>query len=209
MIQTTDLSYQYPKSQAIHFPDFHVEAGQSLLVRGESGCGKTTLLHLLAGLRRVSAGQIVIDGKVFSAMTPAEVDRFRGQYIGMVYQQPHFIESLSVLENLRLSPYAGKREKASMMAERLQIGELLTRYPNQLSVGQQQRASIARAFMNEPKLILADEPTSALDNTNCSKVVRLLHEEAVRNRSALIIVTHDDRLKGETANCLELNTLEY
>ncbi|MEM7104722.1 MAG: ATP-binding cassette domain-containing protein [Bacteroidota bacterium] len=207
MVQTKNLSYQYPGSAPIIFPDFNVEAGHPLLICGESGCGKTTLLHLLAGLRRPTNGQVLINGDSISDLPPSKMDRFRGQHIGIVYQQSYFIESLSILDNLLTSPYSGSKDKARTTASRLNIGDFLSRYPNQLSMGQQQRATIARAVMNEPKLILADEPTSALDNKNCAQVINLLLEEAVANHAALIIVTHDDRLRSEVQNSIELNTI--
>jgi putative ABC transport system ATP-binding protein len=111
------------------------------------------------------------------------------------------------LDNLLVSPYAASKRKAREIAHRLNIEDFLHRYPNQLSVGQQQRATIARAVMNGPKLILADEPTSALDNKNCLKVIDLLLEEAKTNDAALIIVTHDDRLRSEISNCIELKAI--
>ncbi len=207
MIVTKDLTYQYPGSDPIHFPGISVKAGEALLIRGESGCGKTTLLHLLAGLRRPTSGQVIVDGEAISAFPPSRIDQFRGRHIGIVYQQAYFIESLSVLENLLLSPYAEGRSKARTIADRFNINGLLFRYPHQLSVGQQQRASIARAVMNEPKLLLADEPTSALDNKNCSLVIDLLLEEAKAQNTVLIIVTHDDRLSNEISNSVPLNDL--
>ncbi len=207
MIRTKNLTYQYPASAPISFPDLTVEAGHALLICGESGCGKTTLLHLLAGLRQPTAGQVIMDGETISAFPPAKMDQFRGRHIGMVYQQTYFIESLSILDNLLLSPYADSRSKAKTIADRFNINDLLSRYPHQLSVGQQQRASIARAVMNKPKLLLADEPTSALDNKNCRLVIDLLREEAVTHDAALIIVTHDDRLRVEIRDSVELNAI--
>lgn len=206
MIQTNNISFQYPDLPAISFPDFSVEGGEALLICGESGCGKTTLLHLLAGLRQPLTGDIKIDGDVVSNLKASEMDKYRGKNIGIVYQNSYFIESLSVLDNLLISPYAADKERAKIIAERLNIGNTLSRLPSKLSVGQQQRATIARAVMNGPKLILADEPTSALDNKNCSQVIDLLLEEASSNNAALVIVTHDDRLRSEISACIDLNS---
>lgn len=207
MILTKDLKYKYPGSEPIVFPDITVEAGCALLICGESGCGKTTLLHLLAGLRQPTTGEVIVDGETISAFSPKKIDQFRGQHIGIVYQQAYFIESLSILDNLLLSPYSGNRSKAKGIADRFNINNLLLRHPHQLSVGQQQRASIARAVMNSPKLLLADEPTSALDNKNCGLVIDLLLEEAAAQNAALIIVTHDDRLRAEISDSVDLNAI--
>jgi putative ABC transport system ATP-binding protein len=207
MLKTKNLTFQYPGSSPLRFPDLEVGAGKSLLILGESGCGKTTLLHLLAGLLQPAAGEVLLDGSNLAAMSPAQGDRFRGQHIGLVYQKAYFIEALSVLDNLLVSPFSPKKEKAAEVAQRLGIGGLLHKLPARLSVGEQQRASIARAVMNQPKLLLADEPTSALDHRNCATVIGLLKEEAAANNAALVIVTHDDRLKSEVTDRIELETI--
>lgn len=208
MLYTKELAYAYPGSPPIYFPEIKVEAGQSLLISGESGCGKTTLLHMLAGLRRPSAGQVIIDDVHMTGLTSKEIDQFRGRHIGIVYQQPYFIQSISVLDNILLSPYATQHNEVENLATRLHVGKVLSRYPYQLSVGQQQRVTIARAVVNRPKVILADEPTSALDNKNCSAVLDLLLGEAQVNQAALIIVSHDDRLKSELKDSIQLNSIQ-
>lgn len=204
MLKTTNLTFQYPGGGPLCFPDLEVGAGQALLILGESGCGKTTLLYLLAGLLRPAAGEVLVGSSNLASMTPAQGDRFRGQHIGLVYQKPYFIESLTVLDNLLVSPFSPKKEKAAEVAQRLDIGGLLHKLPGRLSVGEQQRATIARAVMSQPKLLLADEPTSALDHRNCATVIGLLKEEAAANNAALVIVTHDDRLKREIGISCEL-----
>ena len=207
MIRTTQLSFQYPQSAPILFPDISLQANETLLICGESGSGKTTLLHLLAGLRQPTKGRIKIDEVDISNLSQTKRDQFRGKHIGIVYQQSYFIQSLNVLDNLLVSPYSGEKQKAITVSERLGIGSQVHKYSHQLSIGQQQRASIARAVMNDPKLILADEPTSALDDKSCAQVIALLKEEAQLNHAALIIVTHDNRLKSEFNSIIELQTV--
>ena len=127
MIKTRNLTYQYPGSQPIHFPDINVDQDNPLLICGESGCGKTTLLHLLAGLRKPTSGEIAINEKITSTLSPADLDQYRGRNIGIVYQQAYFIESLSIMDNLLLSPYASNRNKARDILTRFGIGDLLHR----------------------------------------------------------------------------------
>lgn len=207
MIQSYNLTYQYPKGDIINFPDVSVESRESLLISGESGCGKTTLLHLLAGLRIPKSGTICVNKEIISDLNSDSMDQFRGKHIGIVFQQPYFIQSLTVLENLMVSPFATDKQKALELAKRMQIAPFLSKKTNRLSLGQKQRANIARAVINSPKLILADEPTSSLDHKNCSKVLEILQEEAQLNDSALIIVSHDERIKKEISNCIELEPL--
>jgi len=206
MLQTENLTYQYKNAQILRFPDLSVEAGQTLLICGDSGTGKTTLLHLLSGLRQPTGGQLKIAGHSAHKLSPSKMDQFRGKNIGIVYQQSHFIQALSLRSNLLASPYTKAPEKLEEVAQRLGIRHLLNRLPHELSVGEQQRASIARAVMNTPKLLLADEPTSALDNRNCSEVLGLLQQEAAVNNTALLIVTHDLRLMKEVKTRIKLTS---
>lgn len=204
MIRTNNLRFQYPKSEPIDFPDIQVEAGKTLLIYGESGCGKTTFLHLLAGLRKPTSGHVFIDNEDISSYSAAKLDQFRGENIGIVFQQSYVIESMTVKDNLNLSPFQSKSKDVKEIARQLNIENILDKYPKKLSVGQKQRVSMARAVMNSPKLILADEPTSNLDNKNCKNVIELLKREAESNNAALIVVSHDDRLMSQIDNCIEL-----
>ncbi len=204
MLKTTYLSYKYNESLVLSFPDLLLEDTDVLLVCGASGSGKTTLLHLLAGLLSPTTGEICLDEKITSNLGSSKMDQIRGKNMGIVFQKSYFIESLSILDNLLLSPYANNNKKAITIAKRLDILDTLQKKPHQLSVGQQQRIGIARAVINNPSLILADEPTSSLDDENCEKVLTLLLEESKINNAKLIIVTHDNRLKEKIKNCIEL-----
>ncbi len=199
MLIARALKYRYSKASDLHFPDIVCERGKHKLIIGQSGCGKTTLLHLLGGLRSPYSGEVILDDTRMKDLSSNEMDVFRGQHIGIVFQQSYFVRSLSVLENIVLAQYlAGRntdRQGAHSLLDRLGIGHKSESAPYQLSHGEQQRAAIARAIVNRPSLILADEPTSALDDKNTDEVVKLLIDQANSVNASLLVVTHDQRLK--------------
>ena len=201
MIYTKNLAYAHPNGRQLEFPDIACAGGEVLLITGQSGAGKTTLLHLLAGLLKPSRGEINVAGTYIQPLPPAAMDAFRGRHIGIIYQQSHFIAALSVKENLLLAGKARLQE----ISEKLGIQSLLHKKPAQLSQGEQQRASITRALLQSPKLLLADEPTASLDDDNCIAVAKLLAAQAAEQKAALLIVTHDNRLKQLFANHIILS----
>lgn len=207
MVSTKALEFKYPDSDTFRFPDISVKAGEPLLVLGDSGCGKSTFLHLLAGLLKPTSGHIMIDGEDIAGMSASRLDAFRGKHVGLVYQRSYFIESLNILDNLVISPYVSDKSRAKEVAEELGIGHILNKLPSRVSVGEAQRATIARAVLHQPGVLLADEPTSALDNSNCESVIRLLKTQANKNEAALIIVTHDQRLKPHIPNVINLQSI--
>ncbi len=208
MIQTQNLTFAYSSAKQFSFPDIRCADQETLLILGRSGRGKTTLLHLLALLLSPQAGQIRIGNQDISNLSASEAATFRARHVGLIYQRPHFVRSLSVLDNLVLANYlAGKKsnpEKARELAERLGFAEHLSKKTNQLSLGELQRVGIARALMNEPQVILADEPTSSLDDENCYLVVELLKKQSAHLGASLVVVTHDGRLKDIFPNRVEL-----
>lgn len=199
MLSTSDLTYSYRGGNTITYPDIATSDGSPILILGNSGSGKTTLLHLLAGLMPPESGSIQIGNQQIQLMTSKALDKFRGQHIGIIFQQNHFVAALSVIDNLllaqRLAGNTQDRKRCQTLLDRLQIGDYASRRTDQLSQGQRQRVAIARALINEPTVILADEPTSALDDTSCQEVITLLEEQAHASGAQLIIVTHDTRLK--------------
>jgi len=192
MIQSSALHFAYNKEKRFDFPAISSNVDSPCLILGPSGCGKSTL------------GTIEVKGQDISKLEGTKLDQFRGKHIGIIFQKPHFIRSLNVLDNLLVAPYFGGSSidtaKAKSILSDLGLGDKTNQSPSTLSQGEQQRLSIARVLINEPTVILADEPTSALDDDNCAEVIKLLREKSKSSKSALIIVTHDSRLKSEISN---------
>jgi|TARA_A200000113_G_scaffold47377_1_gene38797 ABC-type lipoprotein export system ATPase subunit len=207
MIKTESLKFSYDGKKYFDFPDINLDSGENLLIIGNSGIGKTTLLHLLAGILKPESGSISISGTDISKFSDTELDKFRGDNIGIVFQKPHFISSLTINENLKLAQYLSPSKisgDAKKILESLNIKDKYQQKPNQLSEGEKQRASIALALINSPSLILADEPTSSLDDFNCNNVIKLLKKQAKDHKAQLIVITHDARLKKHFKNNLNL-----
>ncbi|MEO6281778.1 MAG: ATP-binding cassette domain-containing protein [Dyadobacter sp.] len=204
MITSKNLRFAYSPLKKFSFPDITCKDKETLLILGQSGKGKTTLLHLLALLLTPDSGEIVIANKPATSLSPIQVTETRAKSIGIIYQRPHFVSSLSVMDNILLSNYLANekqdRFKAKQLAEQLGFAEHLSKKTSQLSQGEQQRVSIARSLMNNPNVILADEPTSNLDDNNCQKVIELLKKQSASIGASLVVVTHDQRLKDEFSN---------
>ncbi|WP_221389815.1 ABC transporter ATP-binding protein [Dyadobacter sp. NIV53] len=204
MIISKNLKFSYSSQKHFNFPDIHCGDKETLLILGQSGKGKTTLLHLLALLLRPESGEIHIAGNEITTLSSSAITQIRAKNIGIIFQRPHFTGSLSVIDNILLPNYfSGQKqdkEKAQYLAEELGFADHLAKNTNQLSQGEQQRVSIARALMNNPNVILADEPTSSLDDNNCRKVIELLKKQSALIGASLVVVTHDQRLKDEFAN---------
>ncbi len=200
MLAVSGLSHSYA-GQAV-FSDFNFSLGEgehSLLI-GPSGSGKTTLINIIAGLLSADAGEVVIDGEIMGAASPAARDDLRRRKIGIVFQTLRLVSALSINANLRLAQrLAGTTPddgKIASLLDAVGIGHRAHAKPRQLSQGEAQRAAIARALVTRPKLLIADEPTSALDDANAQRIGRLLVETANANGSTLLIATHDSRLKA-------------
>jgi ABC-type lipoprotein export system ATPase subunit len=208
MLKTKSLKFSYTANDHLEFPDISCKAGEHWLMLGQSGSGKTTLLHLLAGLRRPKDGSVILNKTVVSELSASQLDRFRGKHIGIVFQESHFVRSLSVQENLALAQrLAGSKanpNRIHSILEQLNVAHKLHSKPDRLSVGEQQRVAIARAVINQPSIILADEPSSALDDMSTEKVIHLLKEQAASVNAILMIVTHDNRLKTQFDKQIQL-----
>jgi len=199
MIQTRALRYGYPRGPALAFPDLDVPQGATLLLRGNSGAGKSTWLALAAGLLTADAGEIVVAGQPLSGLSRAARDGWRARHLGFLPQKLHLSDALSVERNLALAFYAaGLRENRSAVhqaLEQLGVAELAGRRPSQLSGGQAQRVALARSILMQPKVILADEPTASLDDEAALAGLRLLESCAFQCNATLVIATHDRRVR--------------
>jgi len=207
MIKTKKLEFSYNNQEFFKFHDINLKKKENLLIIGKSGVGKTTLLHLLAGLLKSSSGSIELFGKNITSLSSDELDKFRKNNIGIVFQRPHFVNSLTVKENLQLAQYIANKKnnfRIESVLKNLNIFDKANNKTNSLSQGEKQRASIAMAIINSPKLILADEPSSSLDDENCTRVIKLLKKQAREFEAQLIVITHDSRLKKHFKKSIEL-----
>ena len=185
-----------------------LDRGQTLALTGESGSGKSTFLHLIAGLDRPSSGKISLNGQDLSQAKDRDLARMRREEIGLIFQQFNLIPSLTLAQNLAFQArLAGKQDEAWLdhLADTLGLSDLLGRYPEQLSGGQQQRVAIGRALAAKPGLILADEPTGNLDEENAQRVMELLLALVADSGAALLLVTHSTDLAKRLSRRLHLS----
>lgn len=198
MIRTHQLSYAYHGDIPLCFPDVQIEQGGTLLLRGNSGAGKSTWLSLVAGLRAPCRGTLVVAGQALAALSPVQRDAWRAQAVGFLPQQLHLSSALTVAGNLALVYFAAGRppDPAAIRAvlDALGVAELAQRRPMQLSGGQAQRVALARAVLLRPRVILADEPTASLDDEAAAAALALLARSAQACGASLVIATHDARV---------------
>ncbi|PRY87543.1 ABC transporter ATP-binding protein [Mongoliibacter ruber] len=209
MLEAKNLEFYYQEKQKFNIPDINLAPGEQLLIIGKSGSGKTTVLNMLGGLLKPLNGEIHIDGTSLYSLKGAKLDKFRGKNIGIIFQKPHILSPLTVEENLKLANFfSGKpSEKIDGILKELGIYDKKKSKVTTLSEGEAQRVSIARALANSPKVILADEPTASLDDANAATVVKLLKEQAEKFNAALVIVTHDQRVKDHISNQITMGGL--
>ena len=208
MLAINQLSHVFLQRRVLNLEQLEVEAGGQYLITGPSGCGKTTLLHVVAGLLKPSAGRVVVSNQDLTAMNESQRDRFRGQHIGIVFQRLHLLQALTVKQNLLLAQYLGRRpqlvDEVEALLDSLGLAGRMDDQPSNLSLGEAQRVAIARALVNKPSLILADEPTSSLDDENAEAVIALLKRQAEKAGAALLVVTHDARMRPHFSHELQL-----
>lgn len=192
----------------LHQIDFEVEAASTVAIVGPSGSGKTTLLGLCAGLDRASTGSIVLNGVPLDALTEDERARVRNQYVGFVFQNFQLLPTLTALENvmvpLELRGAGNSRQVALDLLDKVGLADRGHHYPLQLSGGEQQRVSIARAFSNAPRILFADEPTGNLDAETSENVEKLLFDLNSDAGTTLVLVTHDLELASKTQRIIRM-----
>lgn len=188
----------------------NIEAGDYLSICGRSGCGKSTLLNLIALLLQPTSGEVLIDGHATSSLSDEARVRLRGLNMGMVFQNPNLIDSLSPVDNIALAirekmPSHARTKRAVELLESVGLAEYARSKTRSLSGGQAQRVAICRAIVGRPRLVLCDEPTGALDKDAAEAVMALLEELREQVGSALVVVTHDAQLWGRAARCYEMD----
>ncbi len=177
-----------------------------LLVEGSSGSGKTSFLHLLAGLMKPTGGEIHINSEIITSFSSEQSSRFRRTHMGIIFQKIHLLPHLTLLENTWLGAKTREqRLKAGSLIEELKLSHRINHLPRELSLGETQRAAIARALLSEPELVLADEPTASLDDKNAENVFRILKERTVGK--SLIVVTHDLRARSYFTDRLQFKDI--
>lgn len=182
-----------------------IERGEFAAILGNSGSGKSTLLNLFGGLDRPTSGEILFDGKSLSPLTSLEMSRYRLNSVGMIFQNFNLIPTMTALENVALSlAFAGsgrqeRKIRALKLLESVGLAHRATHRPSELSGGEQQRVSIARAIANNPQVLLADEPSGNLDSSRAGEVMELLNEMRLKDGRTVILVTHDQELASRYA----------
>jgi putative ABC transport system ATP-binding protein len=208
LLQIETLTKAYGPVEVLKGVSLSLDRGQTLALTGESGSGKSTLMHLAAALDEADSGSILLDGVELNGLDDAARAALRRDRIGLVFQQFNLVPSLTVAQNIAFQARLSRRhdaERCAMLADRLGIGALTRRYPEELSGGQQQRVAIARALANRPDLILADEPTGNLDEATGDAVLDLLLELVADTGAALMMVTHSTRLAARLDRRLHLS----
>ena len=217
MIEIKNLSKSFvtPRGKKTIFSDFNfsIKDGTFLGIKGESGIGKSTLLSIIAGLQKPDSGKIIINGTDIFSLSDKEICEFRNKNIGFVSQEQSFLENLTVLENVALPAFLSKNsdlkneaklERAKKLLSDFGIENLSEMYPNFLSGGENHRVLIARALMNDPKIIVADEPTDAVSEKQTKEIIKIFKELSQKGKT-VVFVSHD---QSALENCDEIFSLE-
>lgn len=204
MIKACDIRKRFGELEVLKGVSLEVEKGETVSIVGASGAGKTTLLQILGTLMPADGGRVEIAGENIGALNDKRLSLFRNRHIGFVFQFHHLLPEFTAAENVMLPALIGgvsRREaecRALELLEMVGLSARATHKPSAMSGGEQQRAAIARALVNRPSVVLADEPTGNLDTRNRDEIYRLLSDVRERFGQTIVIVTHDERLAGQT-----------
>lgn len=212
MLEVINLTKSYKSGDSelivLHSVSFKIEAGETFSIVGPSGSGKTTLLGLCAGLDKASAGSVLLNGISLDKLNEDQRAKVRNEHVGFVFQNFQLIPTLTALENvmvpMELQGQRNVAKKAKELLERVGLHNRQHHYPTQLSGGEQQRVSLARAFSNNPKILFADEPTGNLDEETGAKVETLLFDLNREMGTTLVLVTHDMDLAAKTNHIVRI-----
>ncbi len=212
-IRNLKKSYAEPSGNRlliIDIPQLDIAQGEQVVLRGESGGGKTTLLHLISGIVAADSGSIRLDGTELTKFSEATRDRIRADKMGYVFQTFNLLPAFTAIENVRLGmTFARKKmssERAKELLHKVGLSDRMHYLPSQLSVGQQQRVAVARSLANKPRLLLADEPTANVDPSNQKRIIDLIQNVCREESVAILMVTHSDEIANrfERVERLEL-----
>lgn len=214
ILEVEKLTKKYPSGNrsltVLNGVSFQLEQGSTNAIVGPSGSGKSTLLGLAAGLDRPSSGRVVLNGRDLNPLSEEQLAELRNRHVGFVFQNFQLIPTLTALENvmvpLELRGGNHSREKAEELLCRVGLGDRLHHYPSQLSGGEQQRVSLARAFVNRPLILFADEPTGNLDGETSGAVAELLFRLNRDEGTTLVVVTHNMELASKTERVITLRS---
>ncbi|MDP6860367.1 MAG: ABC transporter ATP-binding protein [Verrucomicrobiales bacterium] len=213
LIQIRNLNFRYPKSNfSLSVPELTIGKESKVALIGKSGCGKTTLAHLIAGILNPTEGNIIVSGKNLNLLTERERREYRAANVGFIFQEFELLDYLQVKDNLLL-PFMINRgiaitneckDKAHSLAKSIGISDKLNQYPEQLSGGERQRLAIARALVTNPSIVIADEPTGNLDNETAQTVMQEIIKQSTETGSTLIMITHDESLLNLFENTINV-----
>lgn len=210
-LENVGKTYQSGEVETVALKDINIEikSGEIVVLLGPSGSGKSTLLNVCSGLDKVSSGRIIIDSKTISDMTSKELTKFRRDHLGFIFQQYNLLETLNVKENVdvgrRVSTDAFLSED---MIEQVGLQDRMLKYPYQLSGGEQQRVSIARALVKKPTILFCDEPTGALDEDNAKEILTIIEDLNQKYRTTIVIITHNPAIGDMADRIIRLNSGE-
>ena len=184
--------------------NFSLDNGSHLIISGPSGSGKSTLINLMSGLYRPTSGHVSFESNDYSKLTDKDIDDMRAKNFGLIFQRLHLIKHLTVEQNILLGFNKIKLPNIEKLIEDIGLTAKKKQLAKDLSFGESQRVAIARGVVNNPKIIFADEPTSSLDDENTTRVLKLISAQANKNKSSIVISTHDERVKKFFKNILEI-----